>query len=56
MADDKQQIDFLKDKSIEAFLLSIEVFNKPTIKYRLEGCVYLTLQCLGTPVKGKTFD
>ncbi len=38
---DSQQIAFLKDKSIEAFLLSIEIFNKPTIRYRLEGCVYL---------------
>ena len=37
---DKKQIEFLKQKSIEAFLLSIEIFNKPTIKYRLEGCVF----------------
>ena len=27
----------LKDKSIEAFLLAIEIYNKPTIKYRVEG-------------------
>ena len=37
---DNRQITFLKEKSIEAFLLAIEVFNKPTIKYRLEGCVF----------------
>ena len=27
----------LKNKSIEAFLLAIEIYNKPTIKYRVEG-------------------
>lgn len=29
--------DRLIDKSIEAFILGIEVYNKPTIKYRVEG-------------------
>lgn len=29
--------DKLRDKSIEAFLLGIEIYNKPTIKYRVEG-------------------
>lgn len=38
---EERQICFMKEKSIEAFLLSIEIFNKPTISYRLEGCVYL---------------
>ena len=27
----------LTNKSIEAFLLAIEIFNKPTIQYRVEG-------------------
>lgn len=27
----------LKDKAVEAFLLAIEIYNKPTIKYRVEG-------------------
>ncbi|AVM42854.1 DUF3644 domain-containing protein [Fastidiosipila sanguinis] len=27
----------LVDKSIEAFLMGLEVYNKPTIKYRIEG-------------------
>ena len=27
----------LVDKSIEAFILGLEVYNKPTIKYRIEG-------------------
>ena len=27
----------LVDKSIEAFILGLEIYNKPTIKYRIEG-------------------
>lgn len=30
-------VDMLVKKSIEAFLLAIEIYNKPTIKYRTEG-------------------
>ena len=26
----------LIDKSIEAFILGLEIYNKPTIKYRIE--------------------
>lgn len=37
---EQRQIKFLKEKSVEAFLLALEIFNKPTIRYRLEGCVY----------------
>src|SRR5699024_1022241 len=29
--------DKLLEKSIEAFILGIEIYNKPTIKYRVEG-------------------
>lgn len=29
--------DRLIDKSIEAFILGLEIYNKPTIKYRIEG-------------------
>ncbi len=35
-----KKIDLAKEltnKSIEAFLLAIEIFNKPTIQYRVEG-------------------
>lgn len=31
------EIERLVEKSIEAFILSLEVYNKPTIKYRVEG-------------------
>lgn len=34
MIDEKER---LIDKSIEAFLLGLEIYNKPTIKYRVEG-------------------
>ena len=27
----------LVEKSIEAFILGLEIYNKPTIKYRIEG-------------------
>ena len=29
--------DKLIEKSIEAFILGLEIYNKPTIKYRIEG-------------------
>lgn len=31
------EVNRLVDKSVEAFILSLEVYNKPTIKYRVEG-------------------
>lgn len=37
---DQKHFEFLKKKSINSFLLSIEIFNKPTIDYRLEGCIF----------------
>jgi len=33
----KSLVDKLINKSIEAFILGIEIYNKPTIKYRVEG-------------------
>lgn len=35
--------NYLLDKSIKSFLLSIEIFNKLTIDYRLEGCVFFLI-------------
>ena len=29
------------EKSIEAFILGLEIYNKPTIKYRIEGFSFL---------------
>lgn len=33
-------INKMLEKSQEAFLLAIEIYNKPTIKYRLEGFAF----------------
>lgn len=33
----------LIDKSKEAFILAIEIYNKPSIKYRLEGFSFFIL-------------
>ena len=30
----------LLSKSKEAFILAIELFNRPTIRYRVEGCAF----------------
>lgn len=36
----KSEVDRLAEKSQEAFILAIELFNRPTIKYRVEGCAF----------------
>lgn len=33
----------LVNKSIEAFIMGIEIYNKPTIRYRIEGLVFLSV-------------
>lgn len=33
-------IDRLCDKSQEAFILAVELYNRPTIRYRVEGCAF----------------
>lgn len=40
MEDNNELIDKMLEKSQEAFLLAIEIYNKPTIKYRLEGFAF----------------
>lgn len=40
MEDTKELINSMLTKSQEAFLMSIEIYNKPTIKYRLEGFAF----------------
>lgn len=37
----KELVSKMVDKSIEAFILGLEVYNKPTIKYRIEGFSFL---------------
>lgn len=50
---DEKHFEFLKKKSIDSFLLSIEVFNKPTIDYRLEGCVFFLCNAWELMLKAK---
>lgn len=38
MAEIKQN---LVDKSVEAFIMGLEIYNKPTIKYRIEWFSFL---------------
>ncbi|WP_246117053.1 DUF3644 domain-containing protein [Shouchella miscanthi] len=40
MATEKPIADRLLDKSHEAFILGIEIYNKPTIQYRVEGFAF----------------
>ena len=37
---DDNLVQQLRQKSREAFVMSLEVFNKPTLKYRVEGFVF----------------
>lgn len=46
-------IEFYKDKSIQSFLLCIEIFNKPTIDYRLEGAVFFLCNAWELLLKAK---
>ncbi len=38
--DDERTVQRLCDKSKEAFLLAVELYNRPTIRYRVEGCAF----------------
>lgn len=35
--ENKELVNRLLDKSVEAFIMGLEIYNKPTIKYRIEG-------------------
>lgn len=49
----KKEIKFMTKKSVDSFLLAIEVFNKPTISYRLEGCVFFLCNAWELLLKAK---
>ena len=38
--EEQHDCDRLLSKSQEAFILAIELFNRPTIRYRVEGCAF----------------
>ena len=43
----------LINKSIEAFLLGLEIYNKPTIKYRIEGFSFFIVNAWELMLKAK---
>lgn len=45
--------DRLVDKSIEAFILGIEIYNKPTIEYRIEGFSFFVCNAWELMLKAK---
>ena len=51
--EEEQIIKTMIDKSIEAFLLGIEIFNKPTIQYRLEGFTFFLTNAWELLLKAK---
>lgn len=46
-------IEFYKNKSIQSFLMCIEIYNKPTIDYRLEGSVFFLCNAWELMLKAK---
>lgn len=54
--EDRVEIKFMTDKSVQSFLLAIEVFNKPTIDYRLEGCVFFLCNAWELLLKAKLIE
>ena len=46
----------LIEKSIEAFILGIEIYNKPTIKYRIEGFSFFICNAWELMLKGELIN
>ncbi len=46
-------IEFYKNKSVQSFLMCIEIYNKPTIDYRLEGPVFFLCNAWELMLKAK---
>ena len=49
----QELINMLLDKSEEAFLMAIEIYNKPTINYRLEGFAFFICNAWELLLKSK---
>lgn len=49
-------INNMLDKSEEAFLMAIEIYNKPTIKYRLEGFAFFICNAWELLLKAKMLN
>ena len=53
---EKELIDNLLNKSEEAFLMAIEIYNKPTINYRLEGFTFFICNAWELLLKAKILN
>ena len=53
---DNELINNMLDKSEEAFLMAIEIYNKPTIKYRLEGFAFFICNAWELLLKAKLLN
>lgn len=51
--DNETLINSLVEKSIEAFIMGLEIYNKPTIKYRIEGFSFFICNAWELMLKGK---
>lgn len=49
----KHEIQRLLGKSIEAFILGLEIYNKPTIRYRIEGFSFFVVNAWELMLKAK---
>jgi len=46
----------LVDKSVEAFILGLEIYNKPTIRYRIEGFSFFIINAWELMLKAKILN
>lgn len=53
---DIELVNTMLDKSEEAFLMAIEIYNKPTIKYRLEGFAFFICNAWELLLKAKMIN
>lgn len=57
MTDDERKIyDQLIEKSVEAFTLAIELYNRPSVKYRVEGFAFFICNAWELMLKARLID
>ena len=55
MKSNENFINKLLEKSVEAFIMGLEIYNKPTLKYRLEGFSFFICNAWELMLKAKLF-
>lgn len=48
--------DRLVDKSVEAFIVGLELYNKPTLRYRIEGFSYFIINAWELMLKAELLN